>query len=497
MLRATALLTVPLLTMGCVSIDDETPSTMARRSDGLYRLTTRVETYATTASSVSAWVGSSEYPMTNLGDGRWQVDAALDGCAQGFQLRYSVRYELTASSSTTKTEPPGSTPALGGILKWIAPGVKGLPCTRTTVFRVNSTAILDDVTPGDGFCDANPPGSGTRLCTLKAAIDETNAIAGPATIQLPAGTYAAPLYFTPRDDLVIEGIAPGVVVGHLSIYNSVRPPTVELRDLTVDGGVRSNEGSLRLNRVTVRNSRLGTTMGGVVALGLLAIEDSTIIDNEGPGIRLQGTRARIERSLITGNSHGGIYCLPSSEADLQVSDSTLTANRGFLGGIGAEGNCRIELRGATISNNTRSYALDYFTSGSGGLSLAPGATVLMANTILAGNVNTREPGSPDCGFTGEAPSIDSYGHNLIQSPGACVVRALLERPDFSGPAGLGALADNGGPTRTLLPLSGSAALGAAAPDPASDAFTAACTHRDQRGTLRGSNCDIGAVQVSP
>jgi hypothetical protein len=495
MLRATALL--PLLTLGCVAIDDETPASMTRRPDGLYRLTTRVETYATTASSVSAWVGSSEYPMAALGDGRWQVDAALDGCVQGFQLRYAVRYELTASSFATKTEPPGATSAMGGLLKWITPGVKGLPCTRRTVFRVDSSEILNDTTLGDGICDANPPGSSAHLCTLKAAIDETNATSGPATIQLPAGTYAAPLYFIPRDDLVIEGIEPGVVVGHVSIVNTARPPTVELRDLTVNGGVRSNEGSLRLSRVTVRNSHLGTTMGGVVALGLLSIEDSTIIDNEGPGVRLQGTQARIERSLITGNSHGGIYCIPSSEADLEVSDSTLSANRGFLGGIGAAGNCRVKLRGATISNNTRSFASEYFTSGGGGLSLAAGATVLLANTILAGNVNLHQPVSPDCGFAGEAPSIDSYGHNLIGSPGACVFRALLERPDFSGPAGLGALADNGGPTRSLLPLAGSTALGNGAPDEPSDAFTAACTHRDQRGTLRASNCDIGAVQVSP
>lgn len=497
MLRATALLTVPLLTLGCVSIDDETPAVMARRADGLYRLTTRVETYATTASSVSAWVGSSEYPMSNLGDGRWQVDAPLDGCVQGFQLRYVVRYDLTASSSTTQTEPPASTPTMGGLLKWITPGVKGLPCTRPTIFRVNSSELLNDTTPGDGICDSNPPGSSTRRCTLKAAIDETNATSGPATIQLPAGNYVAPLYFVPRDDLIIEGIEPGAIVGHVSIVNSTTPATVELRDLTIDGGVRSNEGSLRLSRVTVRNSRLGTTMGGVVALGLLSIEDSTISDNEGAGIRLQGTRARIERSLITGNSHGGIYCVPSSEADLEITDSTLSGNRGFLGGIGAITDCRVKLRNATISGNTRSFASEYFSSGGGGLSLAPGATVLLANTILAGNINTREPGSPDCGFAGSAPTLQSYGYNLLENLGGCLVNAPLNRPDFSGPAGLGALADNGGPTRTLLPLAGSTALGNGAPDAPSDAFTAACTHHDQRGTLRGANCDIGAVQVSP
>src|SRR5690606_9614127 len=64
--------------------------------------------------------------------------------------------------------------------------------------------------------------------------------------------------------------------------------------------------------------------------------------------------------------------------------------------------------------------------------------------------------------------------------------------DSTGPADLGALADNGGPTETMLPEPGSPLLDAI---PA-----AACPDdvvMDQRGVARpqGFGCDIGAVEV--
>src|SRR2546425_290335 len=51
-------------------------------------------------------------------------------------------------------------------------------------FTVNSTADAVDATPGDGRC-----ATATSSCTLRAAIQEANALAGPDTIVVPAGTY--------------------------------------------------------------------------------------------------------------------------------------------------------------------------------------------------------------------------------------------------------------------------------------------------------------------
>ena len=50
-------------------------------------------------------------------------------------------------------------------------------------FSVTSTTDAVDANPGDGVC-----ASAAGECTLRAAIQETNALPGADTVQLPAGT---------------------------------------------------------------------------------------------------------------------------------------------------------------------------------------------------------------------------------------------------------------------------------------------------------------------
>ena len=52
-------------------------------------------------------------------------------------------------------------------------------------FKVNSAADRVDASVGDAVCKTS---AGT--CTLRAAIQVTNALSGPDTIRVPAGTYA-------------------------------------------------------------------------------------------------------------------------------------------------------------------------------------------------------------------------------------------------------------------------------------------------------------------
>ena len=58
---------------------------------------------------------------------------------------------------------------------------------QAAVFVVNSAVDSVDALPGDGVC-ADASGA----CTLRAAVMETNALAGPDVVNLPGGTYPSP-----------------------------------------------------------------------------------------------------------------------------------------------------------------------------------------------------------------------------------------------------------------------------------------------------------------
>jgi hypothetical protein len=492
-----------VLATGCVSITDETPNTVEHSSDGQYQLSTVVEVFGTAPRNVRAAIGTRELPMVNVGAGRWQVSASVDSCSQQtVQVRYLVDYTPAVGSTATAVEPPGATATVGGLLKTFAP-LKS--CPSSLVFNVNSAEYLTDATPGDGICDANPPGTNTApKCTLRAAIGESNSVSGPATILVPAGNYATPPgdYFIPSDDVVIQGAdRDSVRIGQISIVAPRGAPTVELRNVTLPFGARSEVGSLALTNVMVPNAHPSTVDGAVEALDLLSIENSTVIGSGPNGVYFAGSHARIVNSLIANNdsAEGGLVCIPTATGELEVIDSTITGNRG-RGGVVVQDRCTATFRNSTITGNVtvRSTPLER----GGGISVGTRATVFLSNTILADNVNLVGPAAnADCAASSGVVSsvtVHSFGHNLIGTPATtCRFDPLLGATDLRGmSANLAPLADNGGPTQTMLPRTGSPALGAGAPDAYNNAYPAACTHTDQRGITRTGACDIGAAQAA-
>jgi hypothetical protein len=115
---------------------------------------------------------------------------------------------------------------------------------------------------------------------------------------------------------------------------------------------------------------------------------------------------------------------------------------------------------------------------------AASATLNVQNAIVADNVSGGCFLAP---FGAGSVAINSLGNNLF-TDSTCfpVASDVIVAP---GAAGIGALADNGGPTWTH-------ALGAGSPaiDAASDA---ACPATDQRGVARpqGARCDIGSYEA--
>src|SRR6266545_1657367 len=65
-----------------------------------------------------------------------------------------------------------------------------------SLLTVTTTSDGTDVNPGDGVCETAP---GNAVCTLRAAVQEANALAGPDTVSLPSGTYMLTLLGADED----------------------------------------------------------------------------------------------------------------------------------------------------------------------------------------------------------------------------------------------------------------------------------------------------------
>src|SRR5215510_12466988 len=79
----------------------------------------------------------------------------------------------------------GNTSRCGAVIGITLLGVF-LSAVAQAATTVNSPFDVSDASPGNGVCETAP---GNGVCTLRAAIQETNALPGTHTIILPPNTY--------------------------------------------------------------------------------------------------------------------------------------------------------------------------------------------------------------------------------------------------------------------------------------------------------------------
>jgi hypothetical protein len=341
-----------------------------------------------------------------------------------------------------------------------------------------------------------------------------------------------------------------VDVGNVTLSNVVVQSNVASAGPTFSsqgGGIFVGFGTLTLNNSAIQNNAAvggvsdkfadgaDADGGGVALVGDadLSMTNTSVLNNVAQGgAGING----LEGGAKGGDAHGGgIY---SVAANNTITASTL-ANNSATGGRGTQGNPDgsgsgggAELFGnnvfvnSTIANNN-TIGLDaagggvFFakdatgqlthvtvagnqanlsgTIGSaegGGLDNENGSVkdVTLTNTLVAGNTVKTSAGSP------ESPDVRgqlvSGGHNLIGIADGVNDPGFKASGDLAGSLAkplnpkLGPLQNNGGPMLTMLPQSGSPALGAGDPSKA--------LGTDQRGQLRpqGGPTDIGSVQVS-
>jgi hypothetical protein len=249
------------------------------------------------------------------------------------------------------------------------------------------------------------------------------------------------------------------------------------------GGVNSSGGPLTFNNSTVTGNTATASGGGIALVGTLTLTNTTVSNNSataGGGGKLVNGAVVVTNSTISGNTSagggGGIHANPGP---VTITNSTITGNTGALGGGVVAQNAAITLVYATIVGNTSDTEANVFVSTS---LVSFGSVVALP---LGGGTNCGSPGSP---------SFTSNGYNFSDDA-SCGFTQPTDSQNAGSP-GLGALANNGGPTSTLLPQSGSPLIDAIV-TASCQADGASGITADQRGITRpqGSGCDIGAVEV--
>ena len=309
-------------------------------------------------------------------------------------------------------------------------------------------------------------------------------------------------------------------------------------DVLVDGGgftitqtcpnsavlENDSQGQLTLNNVTIT----GGTAGGVLSATNVFLNNSLLIQNTGGGSLDTSAGANLNQSRITQGEYAieasGQIIMNSSTVDhnnvpigvgvsavivtpntISLTNSTVTNNSAFEGAIYS--GLGVTLTFSTVVENENTGFCEF--------SARFGAAVIptIACNLDGANVNTggaNHPlnsrgsvialplgGAPNCSIDGS--TLGDYNFTDDQSCNLSNTHDILD-----GNPQLGALGNNGGPTPTRLPVTGSPLIdqvpfGAFPCGAPTARIGLAGFLVDQRGISRpqGPSCDIGAVEVVP
>jgi CSLREA domain-containing protein len=345
-------------------------------------------------------------------------------------------------------------------------GSAEVPTWNPLTLTVNATSDRLDVNPGDGVCQTSTPGE----CTLRAAIQETNASAGPdvvhlatnATYQISLPTPSGLPYSTYDeanlgDDLDVSNEL--VLEGHGATINHGNVGGFDLTGgrLTVRDVVFSHDGNSRMSLKVQNGDLLATNVRMNTGAGLSSVSasDGTLtIDHA--DLRAVDIYARstvvISNSSLTPTFWSGA---PT------VRSSTLT-------------DPSVRSSGVTVTDSTivKSTSVSLFPASSGSAPTLHNTAMIARNTV-----------NPLC-----ASAVTSAGYNAA-SDASCGLNGVGDRPAVAMNVRARVIAG----VTSYEPMTGSGLLDAGAPDcAATDQLGATRTDSDGDGVAR---CEIGAVEA--
>ena len=276
-----------------------------------------------------------------------------------------------------------------------------------------------------------------------------------------------------------------------------------INQTTADARVIENgsNGLMTLTNLTVTGGNLAGFGGGIFAgaAGGVTLTNDTVTHNTatkgGGGIEIaNGGPLTITGSTVSGNTaaggNGAGVDAPNSTMALTNSTVTGNTNTNTTGSGGGLAAAQVTLVYDTVVGNSQA-------GGSPGANLfvyRSGSFASFASVIASPNA-----GSTNCSFS-SGVTLASHGFNDEDDIGASCGFATATDDLAPGTSPLlGALANNGGPTQTMLPQDGPSPLIDGVPAASCQADGAAGVTTDQRGLARpdaaSPKCDIGAVEV--
>ena len=203
------------------------------------------------------------------------------------------------------------------------------PAADAAVFVVNTTLDGADGVPGDGACDFSPVPPPSGLCSLRAAVEEANALGGAHEIRFNVGGGGL-------QTLDVNGPSPIEITTAVTIRGETQPGFADdpMIHLHFDGGGAIPGLSVTGAGVTVRSLRIsGFTLDGISLTGFgtevegcwIGLDDTGAADSNLRGLGIAGSSHLIGGgafpNVISGNFDGGVVI------GATASNVTVEANR--------------------------------------------------------------------------------------------------------------------------------------------------------------------------
>ncbi len=308
---------------------------------------------------------------------------------------------------------------IAALLAGLALSLLPVPVAHAATFIVDTTDDTDDATPGNGVC-ADSSGD----CSLRAAITEANALAGPDIITLPAGTYTLTITIAGRpeeanaegdlditDDLTINGASAANTIvqagtddtnGIDRVFHIPSPAgdgvTVTFNDLTIRYGYLSGTQDGDVDDGAAIHNETGAT----VNINDCIITENTVADGDNDAaIANQGLDGggtiNINNCTISDNSSdddgGGVFNLQQTggTSTINIANSTIfkntTEERG--GGVYNEGGT-VTVSSSLITFNEAEHS---DRGDGGGIANRKGGTLIVSNSTFSGNIADHDGGA--------------------------------------------------------------------------------------------------------